>query len=301
MPQVNRQTMRPGIAPSRRPIAPPLKKVATASNGKSAWDLAASVRMLLYGASGTGKTTFAATAPGPILWLVCSGGNSPGELRSIDTPEYREKITPVVVESSSQYEEELGRSGNFATIVLDHSSGFSDLLLREIMGVDEIPVSKFRKASKGESWSLVSQQQYGQLSIKCKEAFRDLLNLPVNVVIIAQERVFGDEATGEIIKPTVGAALTPSVTGWLNPACDYVVQTFKRPKMEQVKRMVGTKEITTTQRARGVEYCLRTEPHDVYMTKFRLPRGHALPDVIVDPTWDKVEAVIRGEYVAETD
>jgi len=257
------------------------------------------VHMLLYGQSATGKTTFWATFPGPIRVMICSGGNKPGELRSVNTPEYRKKIFPVMVNSYDDFERELRgcKEGGYETAVLDHASGFSDLLIKELLGLDEIPVTKSKRAGKGESWSLVSQQQYGQLAVQLKEAFRNFLSLPCNVVIVSQERVFGGKEDGgdpDLIRPTVGAALIPSVVGWLNPACDYVVQTYKRPKMEDVVSSIGGKDIVTRQRGRGVEYCLRTEPHDVFMTKFRVPKGTPLPECIVDPTYDKMIALING-------
>ena len=110
----------------------------------------------------------------------------------------------------------------------------------------------------------------------------------------------------EIIKPTVGAAMSPSVVGWLNPACDYVLQAFKRPRMVEKKVSLGVdpdtkKPIVQTVKERWsgaglkVEYCLRCEPHDVYMTKFRLPKGRTLPEVIVDPDCRKLLAVIAGK------
>lgn len=261
------------------------------------WGSTDGIRMLLYGASGTGKTTLWATFPGPILCLICSGGNRPGELKSIDTPENRKKIKPVVIRSVKQVEDELGAGVGYSTIVLDHATGFADLIIKELLGLDDIPVSKARKAGKGESWSLVSQQQYGQLAVICKETFRSILNFHGNVIIVAQERTFGGKEDGgdpEILKPTVGAALTPSVTGWLNPACDYVVQTFKRPRMEEVKTIIAGKPMVTQKRGKGVDYCLRVEPHDTFMTKFRVPGG-IKTDVIVDPTYDKIQAIIRGE------
>lgn len=258
------------------------------------WGSIDTIRMLLYGESGSGKTCFWATFPGPILAIICSGGNKPGELRSINKPEFRKKITPRVVNTSDEFRQALEEAEGYATTVLDHSTGFADLLLREILGVPEIPLAKYKKAGKGESWSTVTQQQYGELALKCKEAFRDLLNLPGNIVLVAQQRTFGvseDGKASEDIRPTVGAALTPSVTGWLNPACDYVVQMFKRPKTEE-KTMVG---VTRKVKTGGVEYCLRTEPHDVFMTKFRLPVGHPLPPYIVNPSYEKMMAVINGE------
>lgn len=272
------------------------KKPPPVSTG-SAWNVVDSLRVLVYGESGTGKTTFWATFPGPILTLLCSGGNKPGELLSIDTPEYRKKVRPVVIQSSEQFRSEMAGAQDYATVVLDHASGYADLLIKELLGLDQIPVGKSRIAAKGESWSLVSQQQYGQMAIMAKESFRELLNLPGNVVIVAQQRTFGGKDEGvdpDLIKPTVGAALTPSLTGWLNPACDYVVQTFKRPRMTTKTVTVGDKSIQTQSRGKGVEYCLRTEPHDVYMTKFRRPKGGDLPECIVDPTYDKLLKTIKG-------
>ncbi len=183
------------------------------------------------------------------------------------------------------------------------------------MGADDVTVAKYRVAGKGESWSAVSQQQYGQLALVLKDAFRRLLNVPKNVIVVAQERTFGGKEEGgladpELIRPTVGAALTPSVTGWLNPACDYVIQTFKRGKMTAYTKTLNEgkpneKVITTHRREGGVEYCLRTEPHETFMTKFRSAGGKPLPDCIVLGTstegiagsgYEKFMAVVRGEH-----
>lgn len=255
--------------------------------------------MLLYGQSGTGKTTFAATFPGPILWLICSGGNKPGELRSINTPEYRAKITPRIVSSTEEMGNYLQEAKEYATVVMDHASGLADLCIKELLGLDDIPISKYRRAGKGESWSLVSQQQYGQMAIQCKEYFRSMLNLPGNIVIIAQERRYGgtDEtsADSELMAPTISAALTPSLTGWLAPACDYVVQTYKRPRIKRtMQEVIPGQKVEMEERLKGAEYCLRTGPHDVYQTKFRVPKGHVLPECIVDPDYDKFMAVLQG-------
>ena len=43
------------------------------------------VNMLVYGESGVGKTTFASSAPRPILWLESEGGTSSiGDKKDID-------------------------------------------------------------------------------------------------------------------------------------------------------------------------------------------------------------------------
>jgi hypothetical protein len=292
MPVVSKLSNKP--APTPTPDSPP-----------SAWDLPAGLRLALYGKSGTGKTRFWATMPGPILALVCSGGKKPGELKSIDTPEYRKKIDPRIINSTEDLKKMIAKAPEYKTVVLDNVSGLLDLCVKEMLKLDEIPLTKAKiGVGKGESWSLVSRQQYGQLNIELKTYLRDLFNGSENVVIIGHERVFSshdDETTSEsdVMQPTVGISITPQVAKWVEGACDYVAQMFIRPKTrleKSVTEINGVKEVTETKvREKGVEYCLRCEPHDVYSTKFRTPAGSgSLPDVIVDPSYTKLLAVIQG-------
>lgn len=248
------------------------------------------IKLLLYGRSKTGKTTLWSTFPGPILCLISSGDNKAGELRSIDTVENRKKISFVSLNRTEEVRDIVNHqqeTGHYKTIVLDHATGFQDKALAEILGLDELPAQK--------AWGTASQQQYGQCTLQCKEHFRSLLGLDCNVAIIAQEREFnvGNEGS-ELLMPYVGAALTPSLVGWLNPACDYICNTFIRPKMDDKTVTVGGKAITTKQRGKGMEYCLRVGPHEVYTTGFRIPLGRELPDAIVDPTYLKLMKLIRG-------
>ncbi len=254
------------------------------------------IKILLYGKSGTGKTTLWATFPGPILVMVCSGGKKPGELRSINTPEYRKKIKQVVLHHSDEVKqviEHVKDTGSYRTLVLDHCSGLQDMTLREILGLEELPAQK--------SWGMASREQYGQSGLMVKTILREMLSLDCNGVIIAQERTFGsgggdgeETQMSEVITPTIGAAMTPSVVAWLNPAVDYIAETFIRAKMTSVKTKVGEKTIETLKRARGVEYCLRVAPHDVFTTKFRVPKGKVMPEIIVDPSYDKIIGLIQG-------
>lgn len=257
----------------------PASTIKPAPAAATAWDLADKLNVLLFGDSGTGKTTLWATFPGPILALVCSGLSRPGELRSINTPEYRKKIHPMIISSSQEYHAALDKAADYATVVLDHALGLSEMVLSyDVCGLTEMLKSKYRQAGKGESWSVVDMKQYGQLATELNTIhFPRLLDCPGNVVIVAHERIFkGKEEAGassDVIKPTVGAALTPSVAGWLHRACDYNVQTFIRPKMMKESGEVAGQVMETLVRGQGVEYCLRTEPSEVYMTKFRRPAG----------------------------
>lgn len=254
------------------------------------------MRVALYGLSGTGKTTFWATFPKPILAILCSGGLQPGELKSVDVPGEAEHIYPIAIKSSLDMMDLMPiiPQRGFQTVVLDHATGFQDLVLAEILGLSETPAQK--------TWGLATQQQYGQCTLQCKEHLRRLLGLPCHTVVVAQERVFKEDGAGsDLIKPTVGAGLTPSLTGWLNSAVDYLWQTMIRQRYETQEIVVnGPKGVKVTDHQLvavpgKVDYCLRTAPDAVYMTKFRVPRGSktALPDVVVDPSYVKLAQLIH--------
>jgi hypothetical protein len=254
-----------------------------------AFDDSDGIRMLVYGRSGTGKTTLWSTFPKPILAIIASGSLQPGELRSVDTPELRKAISTVTLQQSTELRELVDHLGSgvveesFATVVLDHVTGLQDMVLKEVLGLDEIPIQK--------SWGLATQQQYGTCILRCKELLSALLSVQANVVLVAQEKDFNTDSEGDLIAPAVGAALTPSLCGWANSVCDYIVNTFLR-QHEEVKDGKTTQVRVKT---RKVEYCLRTGPHPVYCTKFRLPKGNPLPESIVDPDYDKIMTIIRGQ------
>lgn len=252
------------------------------------------VSLLLYGQSGSGKTTFWGTFPGETLVIVCSGGINSGEARSIDTPANRKRISQIVLQKSEEMTEviEYARTSmRFKNVVLDHVSGFQDLNHKEILDLEELPAQKY--------WGMSSREQYGQCGMQVKDHLRRMLNLPktINKIIIGQERTNTGKDEGissELLAPTVGVATIPGIANWLNPACDYVVQMFKRPVMiDDVQEIDGVKYVNKV-RGEGIEYCARLEAHDVYTTKVRAPRGKHLPPVLVDPDYKKFMAAIRA-------
>lgn len=251
------------------------------------------IKILIYGRSGSGKTTLWSTFPGEILSVLCSGGLKPGELRSVDTKENRRKIKEVVPKDPQEMAtllEYLSGNHPFQTVVLDHCSGYQDLVLQTILGLQKIPVQK--------SFGMATREQFGQATSMCKEVFRSLLNLSCNVVFIAQERNFGDKSEGEaeVFQPAVGAGLMPQLTIWLNQAVDYIGQTIIRKRMRRtmVTLVEGQEPTEMIEELPGVDYCLRTQAHPVVTTKFRVPKGQTLPDYIVDPSYEKIISLIRG-------
>jgi hypothetical protein len=266
-------------------------------------DLDDKVRILIYGRGGTGKTELWGTFPGKTLALICSGGKKAGELRTLNTPANRKRIKTVNLQSESELTDivEEFEAGNleFDNFVLDHASGYQGIILAGILGIDKLPEQL--------AWGTAKQQEWGDCNLRFKERMARFINIEANVIIVAHERSFDPgEGDNELnIITTVGAALTPGSCSWLNGACDYVVETFLRPKMITKTKtfMVGKKEKTKTIRTpvKGpdgnieAEFCLRTAPDSTFMTKFRVPKHYPKPGVIVNPTYESIMKVINGE------
>lgn len=272
---------------AKKNVSGPLAKLKPMEEG-----LDENLKINIYGKSATGKTTLYSTFPGPILVIVCSGLKNPGELKSVAKKD-RSKITKFVVEDTEEVPTILDYvkdTGKFKTVVLDHATGLYEWHLKEILGIDELPVQK--------SWGMASREQYGQASMKTKETMREILNLNANVVIVAQEREHENDAAADSeldMIPYVSSSLSASTVNWLNPACDYIVRTWIRQKTEKKEMTVGKKKKTVETKVKGEsEYCLMTGPHPVFCTKFRVPRGTKLPQNIVDPTYEKLMKLING-------
>lgn len=286
MPKVVKQTggVKPSVAPKKSGV---IGRISDMN-----FDDDDGISVCLYGASGSGKTTVWGSFPGPILSIICSGGSRPGELRSLLTPEHRKKIKTVTIEKSSDIRELINHqveTEKFKSVVIDHGSGLQDFILKELLGIDELPAQL--------GWGVASQQTWGQVGLQMKEILRAFLSMPAcNRVVICQEREFKSEDNGDEfgIQPAVGPGLTPSVAGWLTPACDYVVQTFKKQRTVTKDVTIGKNTNQVITKVKGVDYCLRTGPDATYMTKFRVPKGTPLPEYIVDPDYDKMMELING-------
>jgi hypothetical protein len=287
---------------------------AAPADAEDGWNYGTGVKCLLYGQPKSGKTVLWSTFPKPIRVLLCSGGMRPGELRSIDTPENRKVIHPTVINSTEQLGELVYKGfAGYATVVLDHITGFQDLDIKEILGLEEFLATKFKKAGKGESWGAVDQPTWGVTANHCITMFRKIVNHDGNVVFIAQERADKEEKSNrsDIQFPTVSAGISPGVAKWLNPAADYILHTFKKPRMriKTAPIIQGGPPVSMEVEVPGkFDYCVHVANHRLYTTGFRGVL-HGLPEYIVntidglkrDKTsfYQKLEALIAGKRDVE--
>jgi hypothetical protein len=239
---------------------------------------------LLYGEGGTGKTALSGTWPKKMLIIdiIEKGTKTLKKAPGVDV--FRVK-TWEDLESIYWWLYDGKGKGKYKTISLDQISQMQD------MAIEKVRSDKNMK--KGDK---TSYKFWGDVSGLMKEwlqNFRNLQEHDMHVVFIAHQRTFGGEGEDEDnqIEPSVGARLMPSVSSFLNGAVSIIGHTFIR------ERYIGKGK----DRKRKVDYCLRVGPHSVYRSKIRRPPDAGLlPDIIVSPTFEKLEKVSRGESLEST-
>jgi hypothetical protein len=275
MPKITKQNAKKKVAKHKPAFSSILSKVVSVKNMPST-----GIKMTMYGRGKTGKTRTACTFPKPLLIVGTEDGTK--SVKSVAGVDFFR-----LSESSEIDELVEAIPDKYKTVALDGAGGLQDMIMKEILGLDDVPVEK--------SWGMAVREQWQSCGVQTKERLRKLLDLAdkygTHIVIIAHERNFNDEGGSDLIFPTVGASLTPSTAGWLNGACDYLCQTFLREQtVKKEVKVAGKKGATMSQKTGKIEYCLRVGPHPVYMTGFR--RTHSenetMPDVIINPNYDKI-------------
>ena len=160
--------------------------------------------VLLYGPPKSGKSTAAATAPGPVMWVNAEGPGALAYPRKV-AAERQTALHEVRITRGDDVPEVLRevvrhiRSGTKpvpATVVVDTLGKLREALVRQIV----------------QQGSKMMLPQYGEVARILNEFVQTLRDEPVNVVLIAHEDV-KDEGGERIVQPLIGGALTQSVPG----------------------------------------------------------------------------------------
>lgn len=240
---------------------------------------------VFYGQSGSGKTTLASTFPGPILLFDIrdEGTDSVADVKGMEVKE---------VESLEDFEEDyfwlVKNPKKYKTIVIDTVSQWQQLVTEELVGTTG------RSGKPITEWGEMTQRQHGQVAAYMKRwivDWRDLTKEGMNVVFLAQQRVFnGDEESRDSqIAPEVGPQLSPAIAKVLNASVSVIGSTFIRNRIER-KEEKGKKKVIE-----HMEYCLRIGPDPVYTTKVRKPKSLKAPAFIRDASYEDILDIIKGE------
>lgn len=235
---------------------------------------------LFYGKAGTGKTVLGSTFPKKLLILDVKerGTESIARTPGIDVAQ---------ITDWDKIEE-------FYWFLKSGESGYSSIMLDHLSNMQVLAMSKAREVLGMKPDDVFSQRSWGKVSGMLMEwiiNFRDLRDIGMNVIMVAHDRQqSGEENEDNQIDPSIGPRLMPSVASFVNGAVSVIGSTFIRETW--VKGEKGKK-------IRKVDYCLRVGPHGSYVTKIRKPiqSENPVPDIIVNPTYDKLIAVVRGQLV----
>lgn len=225
--------------------------------------------MLVYGRSGTGKTTFGASFPTPALLIDIRE-------KGTDSIADRDGIDVISITTWEELEEVFWflKSGEgaskYKSVILDQVSSMQDLCMEYAM--------------REEGKDVMSQRLWGVVSGLMKTwliNYRDLVDQSINVLFIAHDRVSkGDnDEDDDTLDPQVGARLMPSVAGMLNGAVKAIGNTY-------------VAEVFLEDKTRQVEYRMRLAPHPYYATKLRNPLGTDCPEFIVNPAYDQIMSLM---------
>lgn len=239
---------------------------------------------VIYGRSNTGKTTLASTWPAPILYqdVRDRGTASIADVKNIDVLRVNafkdfEKAYWYLKQHPKEYK----------SVVIDTMSQLQQV------AVGERARERHRDETRAGDWGTMTKQDWGAVSALMKEwiiNYRDLADLGINVVFIAQDRTSDfdedDEANNSQLVPEVGPALSPAIAKVLNASVNIIGNTFVRIKKPDDKKKGGKAK---------TQYCLRIGPNPVYVTKVRKPRTIVAPSIIVDPTYEDIMDIVKGD------
>jgi len=176
------------------------------------------VNMLVYGRVGVGKTVFAASGPGPILYLDLDDG-----LLSVrrPRPELAEELNlcapgHIYAERATNWEEFVRvikrvnmcskMPGFFKTVVLDNITTAQVYCLQGKLG--ELSVERLPERT---DWNLVLQQLRATVLLLCK--------LPCHVILIAHE-----QEKDRIVGPAIQGAAYKQIPGMVDLMCRYEIR-----------------------------------------------------------------------------
>jgi hypothetical protein len=233
--------------------------------------------MVVYGRSGTGKTTFSASFPKPLLLLDMREDGT-------DSIADRKEVSVARVETWEEFEQLYwylkSDKHKFNSAVIDTVTELQDMAIAHVAG-------------DREPDEVLSQRVWGQAAGLLKTwllNYRDLTNSGhlEALCIVAHDRRFDNEdGGGDQLDPEVGPRLMPSVSSYLCGMVKVIGNTYIKEKK---------KSKDPTKKDRTIEYRMRIGAHAYYTTKMRKPKDSLSPESILNPSYERVVEILAGDY-----
>lgn len=263
-------------------------------------------KVALYGRNRIGKTTLACQWKKPLALLSIEPSPT-GGARSVMNEKgvtvYRISSRPLVDPRTGKKEPYCGSQKAlaiaesmrvrfargerpFETVVIDGITAWNYIMLGEVMGVrpDDIPAIL--------GWGKVSREQYTERSERIITHVRPFIDLPCNVVIIAQEKDHNppkEDGKNNLTRGmqeesffSLDISATPA--RWIQDACDFVGQLYQDRQIitKHEKVSIGgevTDNVTQVDTGKLVRR-LRTLYHPNYAAGVRSPVSSSVPEYI---------------------
>jgi hypothetical protein len=237
-------------------------------------DVESFITMLCYGKAGTGKTVFGCSFPKPLLLLDIreEGQDSVTDVAGVE-------LLPILTwQDLEDIYWEL-ESGNLK---------YQSVLIDQLTAMQSLGMQKIREENKQQPSDVFSQRSWGRLGGLMQTwvfNFRELKKKRMHICFNAHERIReAEETEDERLAPSVGANLTQGTATFVSGAVSIIGNSFIREEVDK-----KTKEKRT-------EFCMRVGPHAYYAAKIRRPvSAGPAPDVIVNPSFEKLLAITRGQ------
>lgn len=222
------------------------------------------LRVMLYGQTRVGKTTWAASAPRPIFLSVgIEGGDK--TLRAFPGVKVAQIYTSAEMTETVDH---IARNPDICeTVVVDSITFYQDLLQSEI-------ILKNRGPMRLQDWGLLDNAIMKTLLPK-------LHKLPQHVIWIALEMSTDDKSTGSVAQ--VGPMMSGKQSQKLPATTDMIMRMARQPTKcpDGLMRDVAVLQVTP-----------QMTPQGPIMAGGRF--GHAFPEGWIWPTWDHLMERIGG-------
>lgn len=228
---------------------------------------------MLYGKSNTGKTYVSSTFPKPLLYVRIGDdglgtiARMPGDIRAISIKS---------VDELNSIFEELESDTTYQTVVFDTFS----LLVSE--WTSEKVIQKNKR---------MTQQLWGDLKIDQEEAVKKAQRLSMSriVVLTCHESKDTIEGMEDEIAPEVRPSVSKGARTYLEGMANFGIHTTKIIK--EITKNGVSKEV--------VKYAADIGPNPYYWTKLQIDPSIKVPERIINPTYDKIMAVVNANTTQE--
>lgn len=230
-------------------------------------ELGQSELWVIYGKSGSGKTNVLSSFPKPLLYLQIGddGSNTIADVDGIDA------IRIADIKELKQALQEARLDDHYATVAVDTFS----LMVNE--WVDENAVKKSKR---------MTQQMWGDLKTDQEEIVKSahILAKKKTVVLTCHEVQDTIEGYEDEITPDVRPSLSKGARTYLEGMANFGIHTAVIQKEKDMPDG-STKTVSV--------YVCHIGPNPYYWVKTQKSAKIELPDMIVNPTYNKIKKVLK--------